>query len=72
MPRYWVIAPYHADRPELWEKVWQWDLQHNIISVGWSEVGDVSSLSENQLSELVNRTYADKSPVAKKFYCRML
>jgi hypothetical protein len=19
MPRYWVIAPYHADRPETWE-----------------------------------------------------
>ncbi len=32
MPRYWVIAPYHADRPQLWERVWKYDLDNGIIS----------------------------------------
>jgi restriction system protein len=71
MPRYWVIAPYHADRPELWEKVWKYDLEHGIISIGWTRLGDVSSLTEEQLSELVDRTYSDKSPIARKGYCRV-
>ena len=36
MPRYWIIAPYHADRPEWWERVWEFDLANNLISIGWS------------------------------------
>lgn len=72
MPRYWVIAPYHADRPELWEKVWNYDVEHSIISLGWSELGDISSVSENQLSELIDRTYTDKTRVAKSLYRGML
>jgi 5-methylcytosine-specific restriction protein B len=72
MPRFWVIAPYHADKPELWERVWKYDLAHSLISIGWNELGDVSSLGASQLSELIDRTYADAAPAAKKLYYRML
>ncbi len=66
MPRYWAIAPFQADKPELWEKVWKYDLDHGIITIGWNKLGDLSSLSESQLSELIDRTYSDKVPAAKK------
>src|SRR3990172_3571967 len=71
MPRYWAIAPYNAGEPELWEKVWKYDLNHGIITIGWNELGDASSLGESQLSELVDRTYADRVPGAKKYICRV-
>lgn len=72
MSRYWVIAPYHADKPELWEKVWKYDLTHGIISIGWRELGDVSSLGEDHLSNLIDQTYTKNSPVGNKRTLRML
>src|SRR5262245_32459377 len=71
MPRYWVIAPYHADEPDAWEKVWKFDLENDIISIGWAALGDVSSLTEEQLLDLAARTY-ECSPAAAKPACRMM
>ena len=71
MLRYWVIAPFSAEEPERWEKVWKYDLDYSIISIGWNKLGDVSSLSERQLSELVDRTFPDKTPGSKRFICRV-
>jgi restriction system protein len=72
MPRFWVIAPYHADKPDVWEKVWKYDLEHGVISIGWRALGDVSSLREEQLLELIGRTYPHCSPPAARMSCRML
>jgi restriction system protein len=72
MTRYWVIAPFHADMPELWEKVWQFDLHNNLISVGWRELGDISCAAESDLKAAIDRTYPDRPPAAKKLYFRML
>ena len=33
MPRYWVIAPVDSKPPELFDKVWQFDLANNRISI---------------------------------------
>ena len=33
MPRYWLIAPVRAQPPELFDKVWQFDLANNVISI---------------------------------------
>jgi len=71
-PRYWVIAPYHADRPELWERVWQFDLDHGLISIGWSRLGDVSQLSYDELKEAVERSYPAAPLPARRMYARML
>src|SRR5262245_16623068 len=59
MRRYWVIAPYHADLPEEWARVWRHDLEHGIISIGWRNLGDVSSLDEDRLWRLIRRKYPD-------------
>jgi restriction system protein len=72
MPRYWVISPYHADKPELWEKVWKFDLEHGLISIGWRELGDFSSLDEDNLRALIERTYPDKPPQTQTLTFNML
>lgn len=72
MARYWVVAPYHADRPELWDKVWRYDLDHGLISVGWRELGDVSKLGEAELRAAIDRSYPNAAPSARKLYFRML
>lgn len=58
-PQYWVIAPYDSNK--LWNGVWQFDLQHGVISIGWQALGDVSALSEERLKELIKITYPDKT-----------
>lgn len=70
MPRYWVIAPYHADRPEWWERIWEFDLARNLISIGWSKLGDISSLDEQGLRAAIERTYPESA--AKRLVFNML
>lgn len=70
--RYWLIAPVEANPPELFDKVWQFDLANNLISIGWSDLGDVSQLSREQLSELVASTYDDKPAGTKGLYTNMV
>src|SRR5437879_13801992 len=72
MPRYWVIAPYHADKPQDWQRVWKYDLDHKLISIGWSELGDVSTFTEAELRELVDRTYKNDPPGVRTFTVRTL
>ncbi|MGA7195347.1 MAG: PDDEXK nuclease domain-containing protein [Anaerolineales bacterium] len=57
MIRYWIIAPFDSTLQEIWEKVWQFDLNNNIISIGWREIGDVSSLGESELRTIFQETY---------------
>jgi hypothetical protein len=53
MPRYWIIAPVEVKPTELFDKVWQFDVANNLISIGWHELGDVSTLSREALSKAV-------------------
>jgi len=72
MSRYWVIAPYHADQPEDWQKIWDFDLQNGIISIGWRELGDVSKLSKRELSAAVQDVYPDKPVNIQSLYTNMI
>lgn len=72
MPRYWVIAPVESKKRELFDKVWQFDLANNLISIGWSEVGDISKMSRETLSDAVATTYSDKPPSTKGLIVNML
>lgn len=72
MPRYWVIAPIESKPPELFDKVWQFDIPNNLISIGWWEIGDVSKMNREELSEIVASTYADKPPATKALYTNMI
>lgn len=55
--RYWVIAPFDSTNREIWEKVWQFDLKNNVISIGWRELNDISAYSEDELRAAVEREY---------------
>jgi hypothetical protein len=46
--RYWAIAPWFSEDPGDWQKMWSYDLRHNVISVGWSQAGDVSQLTTRE------------------------
>jgi predicted Mrr-cat superfamily restriction endonuclease len=72
MPRYWVMAPVESKPPELFDKVWQFDLANDLISVGWQELGDVSQKSRDELSKAVASTYSDKPQQTKGLYANML
>jgi len=64
-PRYWVIAPFESQPPEQFDKVWQFDLANNIITIGWQQLGDISNMSREELSMAVASIYPDKTPMAK-------
>jgi len=72
MPRYWVIAPVKSKPPELFDKVWQFDVANNLISIGWQQLGDVSEMSREKLSEAVASSYPEKPPQTKALYCNMI
>lgn len=61
MPRYWIISPVVSEPREQFDKAWQFDLTHNIISIGWAELGDPSKMSREQLEQAVASTYPDSS-----------
>jgi restriction system protein len=59
MPRYWVIAPVESKDSQRFNNVWQFDLDNKLISIGWSELGDISKMSREALSEAVVKAYPD-------------
>lgn len=72
MSRCWIIAPVESKNAELFDKVWQFDLSNKIISIGWRELGDISSMSRDALSNAVAATYPDKPPSTKGLIVNML
>jgi endonuclease NucS-like protein len=72
MPRYWVVAPYEAENLEAFNKVWQFDLANNLISIGWSAVGDVSKMSSEEIGNAVASAYPNSPPATRALYRNML
>ena len=72
MTNYWIIAPYDVRQSEHWERIWQYDLAHNVISIGWGDLGDVSRLDKNQLQTVIAQAYPDKSPQTKTKILNMI
>jgi len=72
MSRYWIIAPLQSEPRELFDKVWKFDLDNNLVSIGWKELGDVSSMSRQQLLEAVASTYRKRPPQTKTLFSNML
>lgn len=72
MQRYWVIAPVQSKPLELFEKVWEFDLANDLISIGWSQLGDVSSMSRQELLDLVVAAYPDKPATTAALFRNML
>ena len=72
MTRYWVIAPFRSKNSEIFDRVWQFDLANNVISIGWSQIGDVSKMSHDALSEAIASAYPDKPNATKSLFVNML
>lgn len=72
MPRYWVMAPIESKPPELFDKVWHFDIAQNVISIGWKDLGDISKMTRDALVESVAATYPDKPSQTKGLYTNML
>src|SRR5438046_6591790 len=72
MPRYWVIAPVESKDAQLFDKVWQFDLAQNMISIGWSELGDISKMSREALSQVIAKTYPNSPSSARGLIRNML
>lgn len=71
MPRYWVMAPIEAHPPEAFEKVWQFDLENSLISLGFSGLGDVSKMNREELATAVGAKYPDKPPATRSLIANM-
>jgi restriction system protein len=72
MPRNWVIAPWEADDPEAFDRVWQFDLDNNMISIGWRAAGDVSKMSREGLATAITSAYPGSPPPTRALYGNML
>jgi restriction system protein len=72
MPRYWIMAPVESKPPELFDRVWQFDLAQNAISIGWKQLGDVTAMTRDVLAEAVATAYVDKPSQTKGLYTNML
>jgi predicted Mrr-cat superfamily restriction endonuclease len=76
MVRFWVIAPlyYDSSYPDTWEKVWKYDLDQGVISIGWGEMRDVSGFDEEQLLGRIAETYTEDpyAPGAATTAARMI
>jgi restriction system protein len=68
MKRFWVIAPAPVEEINTFEKAWEYDLSHNVIAIGWGQMGDISSFDENQLKEKIDKTYTDLNQGQKTLY----
>lgn len=71
MPRYWVIAPFE-NKKDFFDKVWQFDLTHDVISIGWSELGDISKMGRDQLAAAVQSKYSDLPRTTQSLFTNML
>lgn len=72
MPRYWVIAPVESKPRELFDKVWQFDLANNLISIGWKKLGDASKMSRDELAEAVASNYPHKPLSTRTLWANMI
>jgi len=64
MTRIWVIAPYDSGNAELFDTAWAFDLEHDTIALGWSEMGDISQLSRDNLESVYRKTYPEQKSKA--------
>ena len=58
MPRNWVITSYHYDDPETFRRVWDYDRSNSVIGIGWSDMGDLASLSEDEIERRYFKVFA--------------
>lgn len=71
MSRFWVIAPVEAKPIDTFDKVWRFDLENNLISIGWSSLGDVSKMEREELGAAVRSAFPDKPSQTQSLIANM-
>lgn len=61
MSRFWVIAPYKNTDTKVFEEVWEYDLAHGTIAVGWNDLGNISDLSHDDYLKVYQQKYPNGS-----------
>lgn len=56
MTLYWMMTPYDASYPDIFDAYWAYDLGHRVIALGWDVLGDVSRMTEAQLRDRIVQT----------------
>ena len=56
--RYWVITPYHYDRPEEFDQCWRYDRDNGVIAIGW-DLGNLANLSVEEIQVRYDYEYGD-------------
>jgi restriction system protein len=72
MSNYWVIAPVEAKDSKLFDKIWAFDLANNVISIGWSKLGDISNLSKEELLDTFSKAFPEKPTQTKSLCTNMI
>lgn len=72
MTRYWIMAPFESKSAEQFEAVWRFDLTHGLVSIGWSNLGNISEMSREELSAVIEEKFPDKPQQTKGLYGNML
>ena len=57
MKNIWVIAPFDYENPEIWQRVWQFNLKEGFISLGWRALKNASKLTAAEIYKLHRKTY---------------
>ena len=68
MKRIWVIAPAPSEEINIFDKAWEYDLNNNVIAIGWGRLGDISSFTEDQLKKQIEKFYPDIKQGQKTSY----
>jgi restriction system protein len=72
MPRYWVLAPFSSVNQAKYDEVWEFDLENNLISIGWSQLGDVAQQSRDELASAIARHYPTTPLATRSLYANMI
>jgi restriction system protein len=65
------MAPIEARPSEIFDRVWQFDLANNLISLGFSELGDTSRMNREELAVAVGAKYPEKPPATQSLIANM-
>ena len=56
---------------ETFEMVWRFDLENDLISIGWSELGDVSKMGREELGTAVRQAFPLKPSATQSLIANM-
>jgi len=66
------MAPVQSKPADLFDKVWQFDLAQDLISIGWSKLGDITAKTREELAEAIAIAYPEKPAAARGLFTNML